>query len=309
MSDFAAALAETQPVRGYELGACLHSTDRSAVFRSVDRSLDRPIAVKILRPYPGREGVVEEFFSLAGSIARLRCPGVARGLDAGRADDNFFLAYEYIAGESLSARLGRRQSGRLTEKESIRLVAELAGVLQRLFEQGHPHGHLHPGNIALGDGWKPTLLDIGFAWNLAWPDDEAAWAAAPGHLPPERIRGELNIDARGDLYSLGALWYEMLAGAPPFRGDTPAGTLRLHLEAKPAPLRDVDAKLSAATANLALWLLEKERDSRPRTPREFLRKLRAHPLVAGEAAADGDGDGDATENAASGDAGDGDGSV
>ena len=282
MSAFAAGVFEAQPFRGYELRDCLASCDRSAVFKAFDRNMERNVAVKVMRPFSGREGVVEDFFSLAGSIARLRCPGAARGLDAGRGDGNFFLVYEFVAGESLAAKLARRQAGRLTEKESLRLMRELAGVLQSLFEAGHPHGHFTPGNVMLGEGGKAKLLDIGFAWNLAWPDDQAAFVAAPDFPPPERIRGDLNIDIRGDLYSLGAVWYWLLLGEPPFRASTPEETLRRHLEEKPRSPRDLDPRLSAATSNLILWLLEKERDARPRTPREFLRKLRSHPLLVEE---------------------------
>lgn len=280
VSAFAGDLLARQPLRGYRLHTCLAAGDRSAAIKADDLTMERPVVVKFMRPWPGREGTVEEFFSLAGSIARLRCPGVARGLDAGRSDGLFFLAYEFLPGESLAARLVRRQIGRLTEKESLRLVAETARVLQNLFELGHPHGGLSPSAMILGEGAAVGLTDIGFARTLAWPDDAAAFAAAPDFLAPERIAGELNIDIRGDLYSLGCVWHLALLGEPVFRGAAPDETLRMHLEKKPASPREVDPRLSAATSELLLWLLEKERDARPRTPRDLLRRLRGHPLLA-----------------------------
>lgn len=284
--EFAAAILERQPLKGYCLQSCLAGSERCAVFKADDRTMERTVAVKIMRPWTGREGAVEEFFSLAGSIARLRCPGVARGLDAGRCDGDFFLAYEFLSGETLAAKLTRRQTGRLNEKEALRLAADVAGVLQGLFELGHPHCHVKPSNIVMGEGGKVGLADIGFAWNVAWPDDAAAFASQPDFLAPEKIAGELNVDIRGDLYSLGATVYFALAGAPVFRGSDAADTLRLHLEAKPASLRDLDPKLSAATSELVLWLLEKDRDARPRTPRDFLKRLKKHPLLAEAAAAE-----------------------
>lgn len=297
-SEFAADIMARQPFRGYELTACLAADDRRAVFKATDRNMDRTVAVKVMRPFPGRAGVVEEFFSLAGSIARLRCAGAVRGLDAGRGDGDFFLAYEFAAGESLAAKLARRQTGRLTEKESLKTIRETAGVLHNLFELGHPHGNLKPANLVLGDGGKAKLLDIGFAWTLAWPDDQAAFAACPDFLPPERIREDLNVDIRGDLYSLGAIWHWLLTGEPVFRGLTPADTLAMHLEKKPVSVRELDPRLSAATANLVLWLMKKDRDARPRTPREFLRKLRSHPLLQEEGGGDVEaGDEEAEEGA------------
>lgn len=276
----AAALLEKQPFRGYELRGVLSHDDHGAVFKGHDNTMDRTVAVKVMRPAPAREGVVEEFFSLAGSIATLRCPGAARGIDAGRGDGNFFMVYEFLFGESLQARLARRVTGRMTEKESLALVKELALVLQSLFELGHPHGNFHPGNIILGDGGKPRLAGIGFAWSLAWHDEDAACAARPDYLPPERIANELGIDIRGDLYSLGAVWFAMLAGRPVFVAETPEEVLHMHMEMKPPSVCKLDPKISASTGQLINWLLEKDRDRRPRTPREFLRKLARHPLLA-----------------------------
>ena len=301
MTDFAAGLLVRQPFRGYELRDCLAASDRSAVFKAWDRNMDRNVAFKIMRPWPGREGAVEEFFSLAGSIARLRCPAAARGLDAGRGEGNFFMAYEFVSGESLAARLARRQAGRLTEKESVKLVGELAGALQSLFELGHPHGNFKPGNLMAGDGGKVRLTDIGFAWTMAWPDDDEAFLAHPDFMSPERLRGDFTIDVRGDLYSLGAVWHLALLGEPVFRGTTPAETIAMHLEKEPVSPRERDPRLLAATSSLILWLLEKDRDARPRTPREFLRKLAAHPLWQGGGepgdAEGGEGGGDAEPDA------------
>jgi serine/threonine-protein kinase len=272
----------------------LSHDDHGAVFKGHDNTMDRTVAVKVMRPAMGRDGVVEEFFSLAGSVARLRCPGVARGLDAGRGEGCFFMVYEFLAGESLRARLERRVTGRMTEKESLTLVRELALVLQSLFETGHPHGNFHPGNIIIGEGAKPRLAGIGFAWSLAWPDEDAACRARPDWLPPERIANELGVDIRGDLYGRGAVWFAMLAGRPAFAAETPDEVVRMHLEVKPPSLREFDPKIAPATGQLIKWLLEKDRDKRPRTPKEFLRKLAEHPLLneggAEGEAADGEAD-------------------
>lgn len=287
MTEFAAGIFAKQPFRGYELREVLANSDRNAVFKAHDKNMERPVALKVMRPWRGRDGVVEEFFSLAGSIARLRCPGAARGLDAGRGDGDFFLAYEFLPGESLADKLRRRQTGKFTEKEALKLVREMALVLQSLFDLGHPHGNFKPSNILVGEGGKPRLADIGFAWNLAWPDDESAFRASPDFLPPERIEGEYNIDIRGDLYGLGAVWFWLLTGRAVFQNADPGETLRQHLESEAPALRDIDPRLSAATAGMVRWLLEKDRDARPRTPKEFLRKLASHPLLAGEAGEDG----------------------
>lgn len=279
---YALDLLAGQPFRGYELSECLASGEASAWFKARDTQLDRTVAVRAMKPWPGRDGVVEEFFSLAGSVARLKSPGAVRALDVGRGDGNFFMAYEWSPGESLAGRLARRQAKRLTEREALRLAAETATALQSLFELGHPHGDVTPSGILTIEGGRVKLAGIGFAWTLAWPDDAAAFAARPDCLPPERIRGDLNVDVRGDLYSLGAVWHMALLGEPVFAGATGRETLAMHLGKAPTPPRDIDPRISAATSGLILWLLEKDRDDRPRTPKEFLRKLESHPLAGRE---------------------------
>lgn len=288
LSAFARELSAEQPFRGYELGDCLAGSDRTAVFKAKDKNMDRTVVLKALRPCPERSGAVEEFFSQAGAVARVRHPGVARGLDAGRAPGAFFMAHEYVRGESLVAKVARRQVPRLTEKESLALAREIAGILQGLFDLGQFHGDLAPDRVVLGDGLKGKLLGIGFAWRLAWPDERRALLSRPDFLSPERINDEFSIDIRGDLYSLGCLWYWALLGEPVFKGGTPGETLDLHLQAKPVPPREADPRLSAATSQLLLWLLEKDRDARPRTPKDFLRRLAQHPLLADESGEGGE---------------------
>ncbi|MCD7895984.1 MAG: protein kinase [Planctomycetaceae bacterium] len=293
-SRFALDIQSAQPVKGYSLGAVLASSDRTAVFKSHDPVMDRPVVVKMMRPYPGRDGVVEEFFSLAGSIARLRCSGVARGLDVGRADGVFYLVYEFLTGEDLDKKLAKRPNNRMTERESARLVRDIALVLQDLFSLGQPHGYLKPSNIMIADG-RPRLADIGFAWSLAWPDDDAAFLHAARYLPPERLRGEINIDVRGDLYSLGAIWFRCLTGRDLFDGDAPEEMVRKHLEVRPPTAKSVDPKFTEETSKLIRWLLEKDRDNRPRTPKQFLRHLASHPLLAGDVMDDDMDDGEALQ--------------
>ncbi len=294
MTPFAAELFAKQPFRGYTLKAALASTDREAAFRAQDLTMERPVVLKTLKPCREREGVVEDFFSLAGSVARLRCPGVARGLDAGRGDGNFFLVHAFVRGETPAARLARLQAGRIAEKDSLRIVAGVASALQSLFQHGHPHGHLTPGNCVQGENGSVTLTDIGFAWTAAWKTDREAFLAKPGYLPPERIEGEINVDIRGDLYSLGCLWFRLLAGRDVFQGGTPEETLEMHLKKKPEPLHKLDDRITETTSAMVRWLLEKDRDARPRTPKELLRRLvDSHPLLPGTPDAGGEG-GDAS---------------
>jgi serine/threonine-protein kinase len=280
-SAFSRKLLAAQPFSGYELLECLEAEERSAVFKARDVSMDRTAVVKALRPSPERTGAVEEFFSEAGAVARIRVSGVARGLDAGRGGGAFFMVHELVRGDSLEERFSRRQTGKFTERETLDLVRRLGEALDELFTAGQRHGDVRPKRIMLLPGGGVSLAGIGFAWQTAFAGDGDAYLAKPEYLSPERIRGEKNYDIRADLYALGCVWFSALLGETPFHGAVPGETLRLHLEAEPASPRERDPRLSAATSRLLLSLLAKDRDARPRTPREFLKRLADHPFFSG----------------------------
>lgn len=278
LPEFARQLMAGQPFRGYGLEECLEANENAALFRSRDLVMDRPTTVRAIKASATRPDAVDKFFSEARGVARVRHPRVIRGLDVGRADDRFFFVYEFVRGESLANRLKRRERGRLTEKESLVLVREAAEALQGVFEQGLTHGMVCPENLLFAENAGIALTNLGFAWQVAYPDDRAAILANPHRMSPETADEDPNADIRGDLYSLGCVWFESLLGRPVFPAASPEEILRRHREETVESPRDLDPRLSAATSRLIGWLLEKDRDDRPRTPNDFLNRLREHPL-------------------------------
>ena len=281
-SGFADGFIEKQPFKGYELLACLGMTKNTAIFKAKEAVLGRTVALKIVRPDSRRKDAVDIFFSEARGIARLRLSDIARGLDVGRAGDLFFFAYDYVNGENLGEKLARREKNRLTEKEALFFIYQSAKALQGLFENGQTHRNLKPGNFIIQEKTEIKITDLGFAWALAYPDDESARLAQPYYLSPEIIMEEVNTDIRSDLYSLGCIWFEALLARPVFSALENALVLEKHLSQTPENPRDLEPRLSAASARLILWLLEKERDNRPRTPQDFINQLKNHPLLAVE---------------------------
>jgi serine/threonine-protein kinase len=268
-----------QPFPGYTVTERLGRGGSAAVFRAKDSRLDREVAIKALIPdLEHNEDAVENFFNEARNVARLRHPNVVRGLDVGRAGKYFYFAMEYVRGESLAQKLERLERGRLGEEEALRIVRETAVGLQYIFENGLVHRDLKPGNLLLSAEGGVKICDLGVAREVVAPRQEDFVKASPAYASPEQARGDFDIDIRADLYGLGCTWFQMLTGNPPFQKTTPEETLRAHLEEEPANLRELDPRLSAATSQLVLWLLEKDRDNRPRTPQDFLRKLDKHPL-------------------------------
>lgn len=283
MAPWAAALLQDQPLANYHLIEALAASERAAVFKAEDRRLERVAALKIMVPEKTPSGeVVENFFDEARAVARVRAPGkLVRALDVGRSGPLFFYASQYLPGGSLASRMVRRERRRWYEKEALAVVRDAAEGLQALFEQGLVHRRLAPGNLLHDDTAKHWAIgDVGCATEIAFGGPEEAVGARPDYASPEQCAGEINVDIRTDLYALGVLWYQLVTEELPFAAPTAEETMRMHRETEPTAPRERDPRLSQATSRLIMWLLSKERDSRPRTPRDFLAKLRQHPLLA-----------------------------
>lgn len=280
-NDGAAAPLE-QPFPGYEVLEKIAQGGMGAVFLARDLRLDREVAIKALVPHlASHADAVEQFFNESRNVARLRHPGIVRGLDVGRAGKYFYFVMEYARGETLAAKLQRLERGRLPEKESLEIVRQAAEALQYIFENGLVHRDLKPVNLILDGKGGVKLCDLGVAREIEHPGHDAFVKGSPDYASPEQITGDPNVDIRADLYGLGCTWYHMLTGQPPFRSATPEETLRRHLHEEPKNLRELDPRLSAATSELVRWLLMKDRDERPRTPQAFLARLMKHPRLEG----------------------------
>lgn len=269
-----------QPFPGYTVIEKIAQGGYGAVYRARDERFQREVAIKILLPdLAAHPDAVERFFAEARTTARLRHPHLVRGYDVGRSGRYLFYVMEYVHGESLAQKLERLERHCLSERESLEIIRPLAEVLQYIFEQGLVHRDVKPGNILLGEERAVKLCDLGIARELSYPDERSVVRGSPSYASPEQIREECDIDIRSDLYSLGCTWFHMLLGRPPFMGSCPEEILRGHLETPPPSPRTINMRITAATSELILWLLEKDRDQRPRTPAKFLEKLSLHPLL------------------------------
>lgn len=292
---FVAEWLEAQPVPNYRLGEPLAWRENVAVFRARDQRLERDVALKIMRPARAPSGeAIERFFDEARGVARLRAPGLVRALDVGRAGPLFFFASRYLRGESLAARMVRRERARWLEKDVLRLMLSVAHALRDLYEHGMGHRRLAPGNLLRDESARRWVIaDVGCDTGILYADALSSHRARPWYLAPEQVDDDPVIDIRADLYALGAIGYHCLFGASPFapeNGDIDADVLLdRHRRAPLEDPRERDPRLSAATARLLTNLLEKDRDERPRSPKILLARLARHPLLEGDSP-EGDGD-------------------
>jgi serine/threonine protein kinase/tetratricopeptide (TPR) repeat protein len=231
------------------------------VYRGTDRESGRPVAVKVLQREGGGAEARRRFEREANALAALDHPGIVRYVAHGStADGRTYLAMEWIDGEDLEARLGR---GPLTVPEALTLGRRLAGALGAVHARDVVHRDLKPSNVLLpgGDLEQAKIADFGVA---ALPGAVRATQSGvilgtPAYMAPEQARGERGLDARADVFALGCILYECLAGRPAFEGrEVMAVLAKIVLDEVPN-LRDVPPGVAALVARM----LAKDPGARP----------------------------------------------
>jgi hypothetical protein len=273
----AAAAGLADGLRGhprYRVLGLLGAGGMGTVFRAVQTSLDRVVAIKVLhRHLTGRPGFAERFAGEVKALARLNHPNVVAAYDGDRAGDLHFLVMEFVGGESLEAVVARR--GPLPAGEACGLVRQAAAGLQHAHEQGLVHRDVKPANLLLTPAGLVKVADFGLARVLETPTAADPGSAplvlgTPEYMAPEQAREPNRADARSDLYSLGCTLYFLLAGRPPFLGSSRLQTLLDHQDS-PAPRI---ASLPPAVAKALDRLLAKKPEDRFSTPAEAAEALR-----------------------------------
>lgn len=242
------------------------------VYLATHLGLERPVAVKIIRPeFAGDADVSDRFLREARTMAKLRHPNAAMIFDAGNLPDGrHFIVMEFVEGETLSQALGRE--GRFSFTQAIDIATQICDVLEEAHRLGIVHRDLKPSNILLGKRGV-CVLDFGVAKVLASSAESTATHASTGsgqligtprYMSPEQCLGQ-RVGARSDLYSLGVLLYEMLAGRPPFVDPLQSALLVKQATAPAPPLPRLRQDIPRALALAVHSLLAKRPDDRPRT--------------------------------------------
>ncbi|MBI4501019.1 MAG: protein kinase [Gemmatimonadetes bacterium] len=254
----------------------------AVVFRVRDRNLERWLAVKVLRPELGAvEEIAERFRCEARTAARLFHPNIVPVYFVGRERDVPFLVMPLVAGESLSAAVRRR--GPFPLPEAMRVARDVADALDFAHQAGVIHRDVKPDNILLESATGRSLLsDFGIARAVAHGSRETGPGVVlgtPHYVSPEQAAGEPELGPRSDVYSLGVVVYEMLAGRPPFDGPTARSILTQQVTAAPPPIGG-RAGLNGRIENVIRKALAKDPAERFSSAGELVRTL-------AEAAADG----------------------
>ena len=242
------------------------------VYLATHLDLERPVAVKIIRrEFAGDADVAERFLREARTMAKLRHPNAAMIFDAGNLPDGrHFIVMEFVEGETLSQALARE--GRFSFSKAVGIATQICDVLEEAHRIGIVHRDLKPSNILLGTRGV-CVLDFGVAKVLASSAESTATHASTGsgqlvgtprYMSPEQCLGQ-RVGARSDLYSLGVLVYEMLAGRPPFVDPLQSALLVKQATASAPPLPRLRQDIPRSLALAVHSLLAKRPEDRPRT--------------------------------------------
>jgi len=225
----------------YELGDELGRGGMAVVHRAHDRELDREVAVKFLRDDYLTDAEAEQRFRReAESTAKLNHPQIVTVHDAGPG----FLVMELVSGGSLAELLIRDQPP--ARRVLVALLERVARAMHVAHQAGIIHRDLKPGNVLIVDDEQPKVADFGLAHLVGDRNAMTATGAimgTPAYMSPEQAAGD-PVTTATDVYALGAMLYECLCGAPPYRGDSPMDVLRRIADSDPAPLRDVPTDLA-----------------------------------------------------------------
>ncbi len=250
------------------------------VFLATDLALDRRVAVKVIHPdLVVNRALAARFLAEARLVARIRHPNIVTVHAAGDAEGHLFYVMDFHEGETLRQRLRRER--RLPEAVAVSIAADLALALDAAAATGVVHRDLKPENILLeGPPETPTALlaDFGIARlvdGVEGPTGPTAVMGTPAYMSPEQAAGE-EIDSRSDLYSLGVVAYEMLAGEAPFTGPARIVVSRQIID-PPPPLAIVRQGLSAPVTDAVMRALEKIPESRWQSGAAFRRALLGEP--------------------------------
>ena len=234
MPDLPDRLAEALKDR-YTLQRELGRGGMATVYLAIDRKHERSVALKVLKPELAAVLGADRFLREIKTTAQLTHPHILPLLDSGDADGTLFYVMPYVEGESLRDRLNREKQ--LPVDDALQISREVADALSYAHSRGVIHRDIKPENILLESG-HAVVADFGIARAIdqAGGDKLTATGVAlgtPAYMSPEQAAGSRDLDGRSDLYSLGCVLYEMLAGQPPFTGPTVESLVRQHLSAEP----------------------------------------------------------------------------
>ncbi len=245
------------------------------VYLAHQQSLDRQVAIKVLKPHLACDAIyVRRFQNEALAAAKLSHSGIVQIYEVGHCEDVYFIAQEYVPGRNLAQLLSRNGSPNVRLAQAV--LRQCALALQQAAEAGIVHRDIKPENILITPDGHVKIADFGLARVAGNADlnltQTGMTMGTPLYMSPEQIEGK-PLDSRSDIYSLGVTCYHLLAGRPPFQADTALAVAVKHLNERPEPLGSLRADLPGELCRIVHRMIEKEPQARYQSLSALLQDL------------------------------------
>jgi eukaryotic-like serine/threonine-protein kinase len=270
----------------YRVDRVLGAGGMGVVVAATHLELGQPVALKfLLEALADREELVARFLREARNCVSINSEHVVRVMDVGRLESGApYMVMEYLQGQDLESELGQRRT--LPVQEAANIALQTCMGLAEAHQRNLVHRDLKPANLFMttrSDGERVIkILDFGISKSL---DSNASDSnltrtnqsmGTPYYMSPEQIRAAPDIDVRTDIWSLGAILYELLAGTPPFRAESASAVCAQVLEASPQPLERLRQDVPSELWSVVTWCLRKRREERPQSVADLARVLEPH---------------------------------
>jgi serine/threonine-protein kinase len=250
---------------------------QAIVFRGRQVSVDRIVAVKVMLTKTARDPQARQrFVQEARAAAKLSHNNIVQAIDAGETPEGYpYFIQEFVDGTTVYDLLKER-GGPLPEERALEIIIHMAEALAHAHSRGFIHRDVKPKNIMLTKEGLAKLADMGLARQVADVDVEELGKAfgTPYYIAPEQVVGSAKIDFRADIYSLGATFYEMLTGRPPFTAPTPQQVMQKHVTSPLIPPDHVNKALSAGVSEVVEVMMAKRPADRYKSTEDLLVDLR-----------------------------------
>jgi serine/threonine protein kinase len=275
-------------IPGYKVLGKLGSGAMAVVYKAKQLSLDRTVAIKVLpKKFVQKSDYVERFYKEGRLAARLNHNNIVQAIDVGEVGGLYYFVMEYVEGKTLYDDLSKGKV--FSEKDALDIIIQVAKALAHAHSQGLIHRDVKPKNIMINKDGAVKLADMGLAREAsdikAAKHEQGKTFGTPYYIAPEQIRGDIDIDGRADIYSLGGTLYHMVTGRVPYEATSPSEVMKKHLHEPLIPPDHINTALSAGISEVIEVMMAKNRNDRYKTMDEMLIDLQAvrdgkPPLIA-----------------------------